>query len=162
MQSGQYRGGHQSQGGGDRRSLHQSVPPVSFAEVVFVPATKHRDGGKVGERLYSDIAERAAQNVAQDRNKNKPAQLRRFYDELVLLHDKVMREPQSFEEQQPFIQMLKAKVAYAAGRGNVDETFQSLLRRVVDQTVDVETLRQARLFMEAFMAYYKVYRPSEA
>ena len=79
-----------------------------------------------------------------------------------MLHDKVVREPAKFEEQRPFIQMLKAKVAYATGRRNVDETFRSLLCRVVDQTVDVETLRQARLFMEAFMAYYKVYRPSEA
>ena len=87
--------------------------------------------------------------------------MRRFYDELVLLHDKVIREPAKFEEQQPFIQMLKAKVAYATGRGNVDETFRSLLCRTVDQTGDVETLRQARLFMEAFMAFYKVYRPRD-
>jgi CRISPR-associated protein Csm2 len=58
--------------------------------------------------------------------------------------------------------MLKAKVAYAKGREKVDDNYRSLLCRVVDQTVDVETLRQARLFMEAFMAYYKVYRPSEA
>lgn len=159
--SGQFRGGRQSQGGGERRTPHQSAPPTSFAEVVFVPATKLRDGQKVDPKLYSDIAERAAQNVAQDRNKNKPAQLRRFYDELVLLHDKVIREPAKFEEQQPFIQMLKAKVAYAAGRGNVDETFRSLLCQIVDQTVDVETLRQARLFMEAFMAFYKVYRPRD-
>ena len=58
--------------------------------------------------------------------------------------------------------MLKAKVAYAKGRDKVDDNYRSLLCRVVDQTVDVETLGQARLFMEAFMAYYKVYRPSEA
>jgi len=158
--SGQF-GGRQSHGGGDRRTSHQPAPPMSFAEVVFVPAAKLRDEGKVDLKLYSDIAERAAENVAQDRNKNKPAQLRRFYDELVLLHDKAVREPAKFEGQRPFIQMLKAKVAYATGRGNVDETFRSLLCRVVDQTVDVETLGQARLFMEAFMAFYKVYRPRD-
>jgi CRISPR-associated protein Csm2 len=145
-------------GGGPRAPTgpgRPSPPPViaGFSEVAF--------GSKIHLTLYSDIAERAAQNVAQDRNKNKPAQLRRFYDELVLLHDKVVREPARFEEQRPFIQMLKAKVAYATGRGNVDETFRSLLCRVVDQTVDVETLRQARLFMEAFMAFYKVYRPRD-
>jgi CRISPR-associated protein Csm2 len=130
-------------------------PPVteSFSDVGF--------GSKIDLKLYSDIAERAARNVAQDRNKNKPAQLRRFYDELVLLHDKIVREPAKFEAQRPFIQMLKAKVAYATGRGNVDETFRSLLCRVIDQTTDVETLRQARLFMEAFMAFYKVYRPRD-
>ena len=160
--SGPFRGSRQSQGGSDRRTSHQPVPPMSFAEVMFVPATNLQDGGKVNPKLYSDVAERAAQYVAQDTNRNKPAQLRRFYDELVLLHDKVMREPAEFEGQLPFIQMLKAKVAYATGRRNVDETFRSLLSQVVNQTVDVETLRQARLFMEAFMAYYKVYRSSEA
>jgi CRISPR-associated protein Csm2 len=146
-------------GGGPRAPTGPGRPPPppvaeGFSEVAF--------GSKIHPTLYSDIAERAAQNVAQrDRNKNKPAQLRRFYDELVLLHDKIVREPARFEAQLPFIQMLKAKVAYATGRGNVDETFRSLLCRVVDQTVDVETLRQARLFMEAFMAFYKVYRPRD-
>jgi CRISPR-associated protein Csm2 len=146
-------------GGGPRAPTSGGRPPQppaaaeSFSEVAF--------GSKIDLKLYSDIAERAALNVAQDRNKNKPAQLRRFYDELVLLHDKIVREPAKFEAQRPFIQMLKAKVAYATGRGNVDETFRSLLCRVVDQSVDVDTLRQARLFMEAFMAFYKVYRPRE-
>jgi CRISPR-associated protein Csm2 len=160
--SGQFRGGRQSHGGADRRTSNQPPPPLIFAEVVLVPAGKLRDGGKVDPKLYSDIAERAARSVGQDRSKNKPAQLRRFYDELVLLHDKVMREPKRFEEQLPFINMLKAKVAYANGREKVDENYRSLLCRVVDQTVDVETLGQGRLFMEAFVAYYKIYRPSEA
>jgi CRISPR-associated protein Csm2 len=121
-------------------------------------------GRNINATLYSDIAERYAETVAgEPRNpRNKPAQLRRFYDELVLLHDKVMRDPKRFEEQLPFIKMLKAKVAYAKGRDKVDDNYRSLLCRVVDQTVDIETLGQARLFMEAFMAYYKVYRPSEA
>lgn len=128
----------------------------SFSEVAF--------GSSIDPKLYSDIAEAAATKVAgESRNsQNKPSQLRRFYDELVALTDKVRFDAQEFEKQRPFIQMLKAKVAYAKGRDKVDENFRALLCRVVDQTVDVETLRQARLFMEAFMAYYKVYRPSEA
>jgi CRISPR-associated protein Csm2 len=133
-------------------------PTSSFSEVVF--------GSKIDPKLYSDIAETAAQRVAGERGdrnpRNKPSQLRRFYDELVALADKVGFDSQKFEEQRPFIQMLKAKVAYAKGRDKVDDNFRSLLCRVVDQTVDLDTLRQARLFMEAFMAYYKVYRPSEA
>ena len=35
----------------------------------------------------------------------------------------------------------------------------SLFRRVIDQAVSATTLRQAKLFMEAFMAFYKVHRP---
>ena len=57
--------------------------------------------------------------------------------------------------------MLKAKVAYAKGRDKVDENYRSLLCRVIDQTVDVNRLRQARLFMEAFMAFYKVHGPRD-
>ena len=136
-------------GGGNR-------PPMDVSDIVF--------GQNIKATLYSDIADRYAEKVAgEPRNpRNKPAQLRRFYDELVLLHDKVVRKQAKFEEQRPFIQMLKAKVAYAKGRDKVDDNYRSLLCRVVDQTIDVETLCQARLFMEAFMAYYKVYRPSEA
>jgi hypothetical protein len=75
-------GGPRAPTGGGRPP--QPPPPTgSFSEVAF--------GSKIDPKLYSDIAERAARNVAQDRNKNKPAQLRRFYDELVLLHDKIVR-----------------------------------------------------------------------
>jgi CRISPR-associated protein Csm2 len=140
-------------GGGSRPP---QPPANSFSEVAF--------GLKIDSTLYSDIAEAAATRVAgEPRNpRNKPSQLRRFYDELVALTDKVGSDAQEFEKQRPFIQMLKAKVAYAKGRDKVDDNFRALLCRVVDQAVNVDTLRQARLFMEAFMAYYKVYRPSEA
>lgn len=137
-------------------SHHRSGPQPSFPDVVF--------GQKIDPKLYSDIAEEAAKKVGQthDRNRNKPSQLRRFYDELVALQEKVGNDKERFAQQLPFIQMLKAKVAYAKGRDKVDESYQALLCRVVDQAVDVDTLRKARFFMEAFMAYYKVYRPSEA
>jgi CRISPR-associated protein Csm2 len=162
--SGQYRGSGSGsfRGGGDRRAPQ---PAAVIAQVMFMPAAKLRDGQKIDPKLYSDVAEAAAKAVAGeqgDRNpKNKPSQLRRFYEELVALHDKVRGDQQQFEEQMPFIQMLKAKVAYAEGRDKVDQNFRSLLNQVVDQAVDPVTLKQARLFMEAFMAYYKVYRPGE-
>jgi CRISPR-associated protein Csm2 len=110
--------------------------------------------GDIEPNLYSDIAEDAAKIVAhQAANKdlNRPSQLRRFYDELIMLQEKVGSDPQKFREQQPFIQMLKAKVAYARGRQKVDDNFTSLLRQVVDQAKDANAFRQARLFMEAFM-----------
>jgi CRISPR-associated protein Csm2 len=151
-------------GGGPRVPVGSGRPPqppypptASFSEVTF--------GSKIDPKLYSDIAEIAAQRVAGERGdrnpRNKPSQLRRFYDELVALADKIGSNAQKFDEQQPFIQMLKAKVAYAKGRDKVDDNYRSLLCRVVDQTVDVDTLRQARLFMEAFMAFYKVHGPRD-
>jgi CRISPR-associated protein Csm2 len=127
--------------------------PAFVSEIVF--------GEKIDSRLYSDIAEKTAKEVAADRGRNKPSQLRRFYDELVMLQGKVGSSQELFEQQQPFIQMLKAKVAYAKGRDKVDENFVSLLGCVVDQSKGPSTLKQARLFMEAFMAFYKVYRPRD-
>jgi CRISPR-associated protein Csm2 len=119
--------------------------------------------GQISPKLYSDIAEEAAKAVGQSggRDRNKPAQLRRFYDELLALQEKVGGDKSRFDQHEPFIQMLKAKVAYAQGRGKVDGNFASLLGRVVDQADDPDKLKQARLFMEAFMAYYKVHGPRD-
>jgi CRISPR-associated protein Csm2 len=78
-----------------------------------------------------------------------------------MLQDKVGSSRERFDEHNPFIQMLKAKVAYAEGREKVDNRYASLLRHVVDQAVDEHALKQARLFMEAFMAFYKVHGPRD-
>jgi CRISPR-associated protein Csm2 len=127
-----------------------------------------RFGPQISANLYSDVAERAAQQVAEQiggRDSNKGTQLRRFYDELVMLQAKVGaggdESAQRFAAQAPFIQMLKAKVAYALGRKKVDANFDRLLRHVVDEIKDPATFAQARLFMEAFMAFYKVHGPKD-
>lgn len=144
--------GDRPQGRRDDRDTAQTidVSPIQFGE-------------KIDPRLYSDIAEEAAKTVGVGPrySKNKPTQLRRFYDELVMLQEKVGSDTSRFEQQRPFIQMLKAKVAYARGRDKVDDNFEKLLRRVVDEVKDPKTLKQAKLFMEAFMAFYKVYGPKD-
>jgi CRISPR-associated protein Csm2 len=137
-----------------RRDDRDPTPAINVDAIRF--------GENIDPRLYSDIAEEAAKTVAGAKNKkNKPTQLRRFYDELVMLQEKVGSDKDHFEQQRPFIQMMKAKVAYAKGRDNVDENFEKLLRRVVDEVKDPKTLMQAKLFMEAFMAFYKVYRSTD-
>lgn len=131
--------------------------------VTGIDVTPIRFGEKIDPRLYSDIAEEAAKTIGVDPryNKNKPTQLRRFYDELVMLQEKVGSDASRFEQQLPFIQMLKAKVAYAKGRDKVDDNFVLLMRKVVDEAKDPQRLKQAKLFMEAFMAFYKVYGPKD-
>lgn len=144
-----YRGGD---GGGSRNS----EPTIDITDIRF--------GAEVSPTLYSDVAERAAQQVAEQiggRDTNKGTQLRRFYDELVMLQGKVGNSSERFAAQVPFVQMLKAKVAYAVGRKKVDVNFDRLLRHVVDQIKDPTTFAQAKLFMEAFMAFYKVHGPKD-
>lgn len=147
-----------SQGRGDRpqgrRDDRDTAPSIDVSPIRF--------GEKIDPRLFSDIAEEAAKSLgAGSRYKNKPTQLRRFYDELVMLQEKVGSDTSRFEQQLPFIQMLKAKVAYARGRDKVDENFELLMRKVVDEATDPQRLKQAKLFMEAFMAFYKVYGPKD-
>lgn len=123
-----------------------------------LPVDDIRFGERPDPRLFADIAESKAAAVAGGgRDVNKSSQLRRFYDELVMWQEKVGASDERFAELQPYIFMLKAKVAYAKGRGHVDANFEALLRRVIDQCASAATLRQGKLFLEAFMAFYKVH-----
>ena len=118
-----------------------------------------RFGSAPGATLFSEVAQLAAQEVANtDTNLNKASQLRRFYDELVMWQEKVGRDDQRFTECEPYIRMLKAKAAYANGRQHVDANFRAMFDRLIDEAKDAGTLRQAKLFFEAFMAFYKVFR----
>lgn len=143
-----------NQGWTDRS--RQDVPRISISVVDVqlknIPAT-----------LFSDIAEDKARTVheAGEGKKNKSTQLRRFYDELVMWYERVQFErtpaerSAKYEEVAPFIQMLVAKVAYARGREHIDECFETLFAHVIRQISDADSLRHAKLFMEAFMGFYK-------
>lgn len=143
---------HPSGGRRDDRPARNAAPTLEVGDIRF--------GDKPDPRLFADIAEDKASAVArgQGGDVNKSTQLRRFYDELVMWHQKVGNSDERFDDAAPYIYMLKAKAAYARGRGHVDANFEALLRRVLEQAVNAATLRQAKLFMEAFMAFYKVHK----
>lgn len=111
------------------------------------------------EEIFSDIAQQAAELVnSGDDRKNKRTQLRRFYDELVMWNDSVQQaeaRQEKYVELAPFIKMLKAKVTYAKGRNHVDENFERFFSHCVNKIENPATLRHCKLFMEAFMGYYK-------
>lgn len=111
--------------------------------------------------LFNSIAKKAAETVGRcGESVNKPTQLRKFYDELILWDNKVSLQPKDlqdkkFKEFQPFILMLNAKAAYAKNRKLVDENFVNLISKGLEQVKDAETLHTFKLFMEAFMGFYK-------
>jgi len=114
--------------------------------------------------LFSKVAAEAAKSVSEvEKDKfNKRTQLRRFYDELTMWNDRVEQmpreaQPDKYRELAPFIKMLKAKVVYAQSREHVDETFTALFSRCLDEIKDPKTLRYAKLFLEAFMGFYRQY-----
>jgi CRISPR-associated protein Csm2 len=121
--------------------------------------------GKAGEKLdpelFNSVAKSAAVSVASGGDRvNKATQLRKFYDEIVLWDNKVLLHPEKFDEYLPFIKMLNAKVAYAEGRKLVDRTFVDLLGNGLQQVICPKTLHTFKLFMEAFMGFYKQERPN--
>ena len=121
---------------------------------------KIKFGNDKSAEIFSDIAQRAAKHIKTNKNVNKTTQLRKFYDELSMWNDRVqlVRENKQgkFQELMPFIKMLKAKVAYAEGRKHVDKSFSEVFNRCIDQINNVETLRDAKLFMEAVMGFCKL------
>ena len=126
-----------------------------------------RFGVNISEGLYSDIAEEKAKRIAEVSGDkvNKSTQIRRFYDELCLWNGRINstgtpEERQArYRELAPLVKMLKAKVAYARGRKPklVEENFESMFCRCINEVKDPKTLEQCKLFMEAFMGFYKGY-----
>lgn len=114
--------------------------------------------------LFNGIAKQAAEAVAQaDSYRNKPTQLRRFYDELLLWETRVSQQPAEIQEEKfaeflPFIRMLNAKAAYAEGRKLVDRTFVDLMHHTLDKVTSPKTLTTCKHFWEAFMGFYKQIR----
>lgn len=150
-----------AQGGFGNDRHRDSPPPIKLDDIKF--------GKLIDANLFADIAQTKAKLIAEEGRgrKNKSTQLRKFYDELVMWHDKVflahdeqgktsaeIREKE-YEQLAPFIKMLCAKVSYARGREHVSEGFEKLFTHVIRAISDPNTLKQAKLFIEAFMGFYK-------
>ncbi|MEI6146587.1 MAG: type III-A CRISPR-associated protein Csm2 [Methylococcales bacterium] len=152
----QQRQGQGFRGGYDDR---QSAP-IDTSEILF------KD---ISADLFDRIAKNTAICIAANTKSNKPTQLRRFYDEIVMWEQKVTanaKDPQKFTEYLPFIRMINAKVAYAEGRkssghGLVDKNYVILINESLKQVDSPETIRIFKLFMEAFMGFYKQERPKD-
>lgn len=119
----------------------------------------------LAENIFSEIAKEAADFISPIPNErgrtadvNKSTQLRKFYDELLMWHDKVFRasnREEVYHQAAPFIQMLKAKAAYSQGRGHVDKNFVDVFNKIISQISNPETLKHAKLFFEAVLAFRK-------
>ena len=115
--------------------------------------------------LFDETADRVAQAISETQKKrhNSHTQLRKFYDEIVMWHDKLQgKENDTYIKALPFIKMINAKVAYAKGRDHVDEHYAALMSHCMKQLdpEKPETFFNFKLFMEAFMGFYKGYKHS--
>ncbi len=108
--------------------------------------------------LYDTIADGMANQVAKSggEKKNKPTQLRKFYDEIVMWDQRVKTNPDQFNDYLPLIRMINAKVAYAKGRELVDETYFNLIKHCLGAVKNEKSFGNCKKFMEAFMGFYKM------
>ncbi len=129
---------------------------------------KPPEGQSLTPDLFDSVANEWAKIVADDKPRTKDSQLRKFYDELLRWEDKVngngrgKREDAKvrLREHLPFIRMMNAKAAYAQGRKLVGASFVNMLRNCLEQVDDnPDTLRNCRLFFEAFIGFYKLHGP---
>ncbi len=86
---------------------------------------------------------------------NKSAQIRRFYDELVSWQERIGGDDAKFRQYEAFIRMLNAKVAYAKGRGLVGESFERWFRDCIKGTTSARALDHFRLHFEAVLGFLK-------
>lgn len=150
----QHKGGGRhdgSRGGGQAKQ----TADIDLTRVRFAPRQA------LDADLFAAVAESCAQKIGEDKKRNKPSQLRKFYDELGMWAERVRTEEEKFAEFLPFIRMLNAKVAYAKGRDLVDANYQALMNHCLKEVTDPDTLYLCKTFFEAFMGYYKVVRPKD-
>lgn len=151
-------GPRRDQRGGGYGSGYQAQQP----HVPDIDLTGIRFAGALDPEVFNGIAKRCAETIGNsDKEVNKPSQLRRFYDELLMWTTKVGQDNARFHECRPFILMLNAKAAYAEGRKLVDINFVKLLEHCLRQIEDAKTLGLAKLFFEAFLGFYKEVRPKD-
>ena len=149
------QGNHRGRPGrpGTDRPHHRDQSTLNTTRIVL-------NATPLSVELFDDVARQTAREVAGDSRKNKPSQIRQFYDELVMWEEKVRRDESRFEEYLPFIRMLNAKAAYAKGRRHVDDNFVAFISCCITQVDDYTSLRHFKLFFEAFLGFYKQERPT--
>lgn len=148
----------QRQGQGSRSSYSDKQErPIDVSKIQF----KDKAPKEIDPDLFNGIASEVAETIADTKKElNKPTQLRRFYDEIVMWESKAAMNQDKFSEYLPFIRMINAKVAYALGRSLVDRNFVDLISHGLKQVETYQDLRHFKLFMEAFMGFYKQKRPN--
>ncbi|MCX7725049.1 MAG: type III-A CRISPR-associated protein Csm2 [Thermodesulfovibrio sp.] len=114
--------------------------------------------------LFSEQAKMIAEEVFSeaDSKKNKPTQLRKFYDE-VLRFESILKaltpekQNEEFKKILPYLKMLNSKVAYAEARDLVSKKFREFINKSLSQIETKEDFEAFSGLFEAFMGFYKYY-----
>ena len=96
-------------------------------------------------------------SVHRYRFKPLDVQAQTLSDKLNISYDEAMATvaKRKSEMPLPFIQMLKAKVAYAKGRKHVDDNFKVFFDKLIEEIKSPTSLKHAKLFFEAVLGFRK-------
>lgn len=111
------------------------------------------------EKLLKEEPLALARNEAEPKrggsNENtKKTQIRKFYDDFVLLQKKADASDDFGKSILPLIKFSEAKLAYACARGNISDVLRKSLVDYIDKIQTKEDFDNFLLFYQAFIAYY--------
>lgn len=124
--------------------------PINLAQATPDPGLFDTEAENVANKLNEE--------AGRSNNKNRPAQIRRFYDELVGWQERIGGDENKFKKYEAFIRMMNAKVAYAKGRELVGEEFERWFRECIKSTTSALALDHFRLHFEAVLGFLKALR----
>lgn len=141
-----------------------------------LPEIELKINGKLNLYLFSDIAEDCAETISKNgykrekdnetlitkkgeviQDKNKSTQIRKFFNEILRLKQKLIGEKMDWEDIAPYVNMLIAKTAYSKGRGHVTKCFLNMIKTCIQQINNKEEYLIFSDFFESFVAFYKLY-----
>ncbi len=113
-------------------------------------------------KIFSESAADLSKKLANEPDKNKRSQLRRFYDEVLRLdQDARIRGEDKWPHILARLHLLIPKAAYAQGRKLVSQPFVDFIKNSVEQTQTREDLGIFATLFEAFMGFYRQDRPRD-
>ena len=111
--------------------------------------------------LLSDTSEKEIQTIKNSRdNREKPptsTQIRKFYNDILNIKQKIEMSPEKFKKQLPYIKMLKAKVEYSYSRRHVNKEFVNFIGKYIDEINDIDDFLAFCDFFEAVIAFSPKY-----
>lgn len=124
------------------------------------------ENGKVSEKLFCETAEKIAESFAQNDNgqlkgKVSATQIRRLFDE-VKHYQNLITDSQKWQEQFPYIRMMKAKVSYTIARAIKSnpkaKAYYTNLEKFIFNGIDqIKEERDYHIFVALFEAVYGFY-----
>jgi len=113
----------------------------------------------IDPNLFSEKAEEIAKEIKAQATPriNKLTQIRKFYDEVLIIDNQIKSDPSNFEKILPYIKMINAKAAYAQGRDLISSGFKELITQALKQIECKDDFDVFKNFFEAFMGFYKYY-----